>query len=124
MGRFVRGDVVVTPFPYSDLSTSKRRPALVVAPIDGDDVIVCQITSQSIVDRYAIRLADSDFHSGGLRRTSNVRPNRLFTADGKIVSYRAGMLTPEKMDEVIAKIVQIVKGEEETPRDQGAPQEE
>jgi mRNA interferase MazF len=45
MGRFVRGDVVVTPFPYSDLSDSKKRPALVAAVLKGDDVILCQITS-------------------------------------------------------------------------------
>ena len=30
MGRFVKGDVVVTPFPFSDLQVAKRRPALVV----------------------------------------------------------------------------------------------
>jgi hypothetical protein len=46
MGRFVRGDVVVTPFPYSDLSDSKKRPALVAAALKGDDVILCQITSR------------------------------------------------------------------------------
>jgi len=48
MGRFVKGDVVVMPFPYSDLSATKKRPALVIAALDGDDVILCQITSQSI----------------------------------------------------------------------------
>lgn len=35
MERFVKGDVVVTPFPFSDLSQTKRRPALVMAPLDG-----------------------------------------------------------------------------------------
>jgi hypothetical protein len=45
MGRFVKGDVVVTPFPFSDLSDSKRRPALVAAALKGGDVILCQITS-------------------------------------------------------------------------------
>jgi len=48
MGGFVKGDVVVMPFPYSDLSATKKRPALVIAVLDGDDVILCQITSQSI----------------------------------------------------------------------------
>ena len=45
MGRFIKGDVVVVPFPFSDLSTSKRRPALVLADLAGDDLILCQITS-------------------------------------------------------------------------------
>lgn len=49
MGKFVKGDVVVVPFPFSDLSASKRRPALVVATFMGDDVILCQITSKAPV---------------------------------------------------------------------------
>ncbi len=80
MGRFVKGEVVV-PFPFSDLSSTKRRPALVVAMLNGDDIILCQITSQHVADRYAIPIADSDFSAGGLRQDSNVRPNRLFAAD-------------------------------------------
>lgn len=48
MARFVKGDVVVIPFPFSDLTQSKRRPAIVIAVLDGDDLILCQITSQKI----------------------------------------------------------------------------
>jgi hypothetical protein len=40
MGRFVKGNVVVMPFPFSDLSGSKRRPALVLADLDGDDILL------------------------------------------------------------------------------------
>lgn len=54
MGKFVKGDVVVAPVPFSDLSNSKRRPALVVATLTGDDVILCQITSQNVADSYAV----------------------------------------------------------------------
>ena len=110
MGRFVKGYVVVIPFPYSDLSASKKRPALVVASLDGDDVILCQITSQSISDRYGIPLDAADFRVGGLKHPSNIRPNRLFTADSRIVEYRAGVLKDEKIQEVLQKIVQIITG--------------
>jgi mRNA interferase MazF len=47
LGRFVTGDVVVLNFPFSDLSRRKRRPALVPATLQGADVILCQITSQT-----------------------------------------------------------------------------
>ncbi|MCC7263433.1 MAG: type II toxin-antitoxin system PemK/MazF family toxin [Candidatus Latescibacteria bacterium] len=108
MGAFVKGDVVVTPFPFSDLSAAKKRPALVVAALTGDDVFLCQITSQATSDTYAIPLLDSGFASGGLRQTSNIRPNRLFTADSNIILYRAGVVTEAKLQEVVTKIVQIV----------------
>jgi mRNA interferase MazF len=45
VAKFIKGDVVVIPFPFSDLTQSKRRPALVIAELEGDDLILCQITS-------------------------------------------------------------------------------
>jgi mRNA interferase MazF len=108
MGPFVKGDVVVTPFPFSDLSATKKRPALVVATLTGDDIILCQITSRAVADSYAVPLTDRDFTSGGLRQGSNTRPNRLFTAESSIILYRAGTLTAGKMQEVLAKLVQIL----------------
>jgi mRNA interferase MazF len=108
MGAFVKGDVVVAPFPFSDLSATKRRPALVVATLTGDDVILCQITSQTVTDLYAIPLTDRDFAQGGLRQVSSIRPNRLFTADSSVVLYRAGAISPSKMQAVLAKLVEIL----------------
>ncbi len=109
MGEFVKGDVIVVPFPFSDLSSNKRRPALVVADIQGGDAILCQITSKSVRDEYAINLTSEDFKSGKLSKDSNIRPNRLFTGDSKIILYRAGKLKTEKLDEVIDIIVKIFK---------------
>jgi len=87
MAKFIKGDVVVVSFPFSDLSQAKRRPALVLADLEGDDRILCQITSRSLRDRYAIQLGDEDFADGNLRRVSNIRPNRIFTADMRIILY-------------------------------------
>ncbi len=109
MGRFMKGEVVVAPFPFSDLSQAKRRPALVVAELTGDDVLLCQITSRTVADQYALPLESADFASGGLRQHSNIRPNRLFTAEGEIILYRTGILTTEKIQEVVDKIVEIVR---------------
>src|SRR5260370_39714819 len=108
MGRFVKGDVVVVPFPFSDLTSAKRRPALVIAALTGDDVILCQITSRTVRDSYAIPLTISDFTDGSLQQDSNIRPNRLFTADSNIIVYKVGSLKASKTAEVIAKIVQII----------------
>ncbi len=109
MARFVKGDVVVVPFPFSDLTNAKRRPALVIAELEGDDLILCQITSQRIRDKYAVSIEENDFEIGTLKQKSNVRPNRIFTADRRIILYRADHLKHEKIREVIDKIIEILQ---------------
>ena len=109
MERFIKGDVVVVPFPFSDLTNAKRRPALVIAELEGDDLILCQITSKKVKDKYAISLRDKDFATGGLKKESNIRPNRLFTADRSIILYKTGHLKDYKIKEVIDKIIEIIK---------------
>ena len=61
MERFVKGDIVVLPFPYSNLSSTKKRPAMVLADLEGEDIILCQVTSQNTKDQYSIALSNSDF---------------------------------------------------------------
>ena len=110
MAKFVKGDVVVIPFPFSDLSQSKRRPALVLAPLQGNDTILCQITSKNIKDNYAISVDEADFESGSLKQAGNIRTNRLFTADTHIILYRIGIIKKNKLNQVINKVVEIIKG--------------
>jgi len=107
MERFIVGDVVIVPFPFSDLFDSRRRPALVVATLQGDDVILCQITGQNKSDRYAIRLDNAGFAEGGLNRSSNIRTNRLFTAANKLVAYKAGKIKRQKMTELRLRLKAI-----------------
>jgi len=109
MVRFIKGEVVVVPFPFSDLSQFKRRPAIVITDLTGDDLILCQITSQSIFDKYAISLSDDDFQKGSLKKKSNIRPNRIFTADSHIILYKVGRIRDDKIKEVINKIIQIIQ---------------
>lgn len=111
MGSFVKGDVVVIPFPFSDLSNARRRPAFVVTDLRGDDIILCQITTKHRQDGYSVSLTQDDFVSGGINRDSNVRPNRLFTADSRIICYKAGEVRLSKTDEVIQRLVEIIQSD-------------
>lgn len=109
MAKFVKGDVVVVPFPFSDLSNAKKRPALVVTSLIGDDVILCQITTQTRADGYSVPITNTDFASGGLPQNSSVRPNRIFTADSAIILSNPGRLKKPKINEILNKIIQIIK---------------
>ncbi len=90
---FEKGDVVVMHFPFSNLADSKKRPALVLANLNGTDRIVCQITTNATIDDYSITLDSRDFSHGSLSRASIIRPNKIFTADESIILYKAGRLS-------------------------------
>jgi mRNA interferase MazF len=108
MGRFVKGDVVVIHFPFSDLSGTKRRPAFVIADLPGDDIIICQITSKYKSDPLALPALKTDFIAGSLPVDSFIRPNRVFTAEKRLILFTAGRLSPVKTEEVITALVNII----------------
>jgi mRNA interferase MazF len=97
MGPFAAGQVVLLPFPFSDLSQSKLRPALLLANADREDWIACQITSNAYADARAIALADDAFAEGGLHRISYVRPGN-FSPPAKPSSWAA----PARSDRVFS----------------------
>ena len=108
MEKPVKGDVVVLPFPFSDLSASKKRPALILSSLHGNDFILAQITSQEKDDGFSVKLYDSDFVVGALSLESRVRPNKLFTADAGIILYVAGKIKEQKRLEVVDKLIELV----------------
>ena len=79
-----------------------------LAALQGNDLILCQITSQAREDRYSVRLDTADFVTGGLSQSSRIRPNRLFTADSDIVVYRAGQVSAAKLNEAHEKLIHIL----------------
>ena len=107
MGKPLAGEVVVLPFPQTNLQAGKRRPALVVADLPGDDLILCQITSQARSDGFSVPLAVADFERGRLAIDSFIRPNRLFTVEQSVILYAAGKIKTAKLQEAKAKIRQL-----------------
>ena len=75
------GAVVLVTFPFSDLSQSKLRPAVILAKAATNDWVLCQITSNPYADPRAIKLTNDNLSSGSLRVVSYARPAKLFTAN-------------------------------------------
>lgn len=109
MEKFVKGDIVIIPFPYSDLSKSKKRPAFVLHSFPNLEIILCQITSQKPIDDYSIKINNSDFAGGSLNQESYIRFNRIFTADQNIVLYKAGSLQLNLTEEIIDKVILLIR---------------
>src|SRR5438094_7940701 len=97
----VAGEIVVIPFPRTD--SGKRRPALVIADLPGEDLILCQITSRAHSDSFAVPLTSSDFERGQLLQAGFIRPQRLFTVEQHVILHAVGKVTAEKFDEVLKK---------------------
>jgi mRNA interferase MazF len=110
MERLVKGDIVTLNFPFTDLSGFKKRPALVVSTLRGDDIILCQITTKdSRNDEYAIELTNNDFISGSLPIDEClIRVNRLFTGDKQIILKKSGRIVDEKLFEAKEKLKEII----------------
>lgn len=107
MERFVKGDIVIIPFPFSDLSSNKKRPALVVAELEGDEVILAQITSRYFFDKYTFNLSNKDYEFGSLPVDSNIRCNKLFTADRNIIIKKQCSINKNLLKLVSSKLITL-----------------
>jgi mRNA interferase MazF len=109
MGLFATGQVVIVRFPFSDLTATKLRPAVVLADAGRGDWILCQITSKSYGDSRAIPLTDTDFASGSLQLSSYVRPGKLFTAHASLVAGQVGGLRTEKFSAIRDAVIRMIQ---------------
>jgi mRNA interferase MazF len=99
MARFVSGEIVVLPFPFTDLMSSKVRPALVLASLSRGDIILAQITSRSEGHPEAVPIEPQDLEAGGtLTRASFVLPHRLVTANESCIRRSVAKLKSAKLD--------------------------
>jgi len=96
-------------FPFSDLSQTKLRPAVVLADAGRGDWILCQVTSNPYGDARAVRLEESSFASGSLRATSYARPGKLFTASQDLMMAQVGNLRPEPSRRIIDSVVTLLR---------------
>lgn len=110
MGAPAAGSVILVPFPFSDLSQSKLRPAVVLADAGRGDFVLCQVTSKPYADSLAVELSAAAFASGSLQRTSYARPGKLFTASGKLIVREVGALRTELLDRIIERVIEVLRG--------------
>ena len=90
-----QGEIVLIPVPFTDLSTSKRRPVLVVSNNNynttSSDMIVVAITSNLV--QTGISITNSDMISGQLPKPSIVRSDKIYTLNQDIVVKRIGFVS-------------------------------
>ena len=104
MGAFAVGTVILVPFPFSDLSASKLRPAVILADAGRGDRICAQITSNPYSDASAVGLSEADFFTGSLAKTSYARPGKLFTANESLFHRAVATLREAALQRLLTAI--------------------
>ncbi len=111
MARFIKGDIILVPFPFSGEESYKHRPALVLASwsyAGGTDYLTVLITMQPAADPYLMELAQADTYGGSLSQKCYLRPTYLFAPDEQLISRRIDRLKPEKLQQVIQTLIQVL----------------
>ncbi|MBX3050730.1 MAG: type II toxin-antitoxin system PemK/MazF family toxin [Caldilineaceae bacterium] len=102
--------IVVVPFPFSDLSATKLRPAVVLADASRGDWLLCQITSNPYSDQNAVPITNRELQSGVLSSTvSFARPLKLFTANETLMNKRVAILKDETFKEILMATVALLQ---------------
>jgi mRNA interferase MazF len=95
-----RGDIVLVPFPFTDLTGQKVRPAVIVSPGPiGEDIVLAFITSvvpsPLLSTDYLLEKSHPDFHLTGLRTASVFRMAKLVTLHRSLILRRLGRAGPQ-----------------------------
>jgi mRNA interferase MazF len=106
-----RGDIVLVSFPFTDLTSTKRRPALVVSPDSfnelNEDLILAAVTSQVTTSPHSVPVAPSDCQDGSLPKESFVKLTKVFTISSALILKSICRLRAEKLSEVLAKLREL-----------------
>lgn len=100
--------VVLVPFPFSDLSRAKLRPAIGLPDAGRGDWILARVIGNPYVDPRALSLTDADFETGTHRTASHLRPGKIFTADQSILVAEVGILKPARFRDIITAVISVL----------------
>lgn len=122
------GSVVLVPFPFTDLSGRKRRPALVISPpgFHDEDLILCAITSQipPKASEWEASLKAEDMVEETLPKRSIVRVGKLFTMHRELIAGQFGTIKEYKLQEVLEKLQALFQCTASSPGEPTATDDE
>jgi len=111
-----QGEILIIPVPFTDLTSQKRRPVLVLSNNDYNsvfnDVIVAAITSNVDDKPYIVPLANEDLASGTLVVNSCIRADKIYTLSQNIIIKSCAKVKTNIISAVKDKILQLIETEE------------
>lgn len=109
---YEQGEIVIVPFPFSDLSNVKQRPVLILSKDAdnnlSDDIITCGITSNLRDVKYSVLIDNQDLEKGEIPAKSRIKIDKLFTLDKKIIKKKVAKINKTallKIKEEFSKLI-------------------
>lgn len=110
---YKKGDIVIINFPFTDLTSTKKRPALIISNDvvnQTGDYLLVQITSKARKDNLTLPIQPSDFDKNKpLPLNSFIRLHKIFLLNESLVISKVASIKPKFLDQVINKIVPLIK---------------
>ncbi|KUK09986.1 MAG: Transcriptional modulator of MazE/toxin, MazF [Clostridia bacterium 41_269] len=107
-----QGDILLIPIPFSDLTSNKKRPVLVLSNDDYNsrtkDIVVAAITSNLTAKDYIVMLTSSDLDEGTLKVDSCIRVDKIYTLSQSIVISKFGTVKKHIIDAVREKLHELI----------------
>lgn len=111
--KYSQREIVLVPFPFSDLSTTKKRPVLIISNDDYnskyDDVVVCVITSKKLKDDLSVVINDEDLEYGYLPEESTIKYHKLFTINKSKIVKKFSVVNKELFGTVSKKLCALFR---------------
>ena len=106
-------DIILIPFPFSDLTQTKRRPSIIISNHEynsnNEDVICCAITSNPKNYDESVEIVNEDLDSGNLHYESRVKPTKIFTLDKRMVVKKLAKLNVIKSKEIVKNLTNSIE---------------
>ena len=109
--RFEQGEIVLVPFPFTDLTSIKQRPVLVLSNARynqrTEDIVTCGITSNVKNEEYSVMIENKDLVEGNLPAASRIKVDKLFTLQQSLVEKKIARIKKEKFEEVQKELMRL-----------------
>ena len=108
---FRQGDILIVPFPYSDLSSIKQRPVLVLSSniynSNTTDIVVCAITSNLKDTIFSVLIDNKDLIEGSIPITSRIKVDKIITLNKNLVKKNIGSVSNKIFDKIKSELFKL-----------------
>jgi len=109
---FEQGEILIVPFPFSDLSSVRYRPVLILSSnsdnIFSDDIITCGITSNLKDSKHSVLIDTSSLKEGNIPITSRIKIDKLFTIEKNLIKKKIGRINKETFEKVKKEFYNLI----------------